>query len=103
MFTYEESRDLFSIPYDINILEQVFRVRSGKEEADESNMRPLYNRENKFFKARSLADLVVAVTNAAEKEQLDKEIRRVKRLYKDLSQTYQDSKKREVETASVWR
>jgi tRNA(Arg) A34 adenosine deaminase TadA len=30
LFTYEDSRDLFSIPYDIDMIEQVFRVQ-GEE------------------------------------------------------------------------
>ncbi|KAG6361833.1 hypothetical protein INS49_010062 [Diaporthe citri] len=35
LFTYEDSRDLFSIPYDIDILQEVFRVRAPGD-SDES-------------------------------------------------------------------
>ncbi|KAJ2985061.1 hypothetical protein NUW58_g5736 [Xylaria curta] len=34
LFTYEDSRDLFSIPYDIEILQEVFRVPAVPAAAD---------------------------------------------------------------------
>ena len=32
LFTYEDSRDLFSIPYDIDILQEVFRVQGSESD-----------------------------------------------------------------------
>ncbi|KAL2187182.1 cytidine deaminase-like protein [Thermothelomyces heterothallicus CBS 203.75] len=103
LFTYEDSRDLFSIPYDIDILEQVFRVPAPSDTPETLAARPLYNRKNKFFAAKSLADLLEGVTDAAERKRLGDEISRVKDLYKSLDATYQEWKKLGAESASVWK
>lgn len=104
LFTYEDSRDLFAIPYDISILEEVFRVKAVDGESDEAlARRELYNRQNKFFTAKSFADLVAEIDDEAEREKWTAEIARVKGLYNALSQTYQEGKKEGVESASVWK
>ncbi|KAL2175042.1 cytidine deaminase-like protein [Thermothelomyces heterothallicus CBS 202.75] len=103
LFTYEDSRDLFSIPYDIDILEQVFRVPAPSDTPETLAARPLYNHKNKFFAAKSLADLLEGVTDAAERKRLGDEISRVKDLYKSLDATYQEWKKLGAESASVWK
>jgi tRNA(Arg) A34 adenosine deaminase TadA len=103
LFTYEDSRDLFAIPYDIDILEEVFRVPAPSDTPESLRARPLYNRKNKFFTARSLADLVSELDDAAERERWTGEIDRVKRLYGQLSDTYQEGKKTGAESASVWK
>lgn len=103
LFTYEDSRDLFSIPYDIDILEHVFRVKAEKESEDELAKRSLYNRDNKFFQARSLADVVAEVTDESERTKLGIEMERVKSLYNGLSQTYQTGKEEGRQTSSVWK
>lgn len=103
LFTYEDSRDLFSIPYDIDILEQVFRVRADGEGDEALNTRPLYNRENKFFVAKALADVVAGITDTPERDGLAKKLMEVKALYNGLSQTYQNGKQKGAETASVWK
>ncbi|KAK7953806.1 cytidine and deoxycytidylate deaminase zinc-binding region [Apiospora saccharicola] len=69
LFTYEDSRDRFGIPYDIQILQEVFRVRATAGESDDSlEQRPLYNRRNKFFTAKSFADLVDELPDEKEKQ-----------------------------------
>lgn len=68
LFSYEESRDLFSIPYDIDILEQVFRVRADGEGDEALVSRPLYNRKNRFFDVKALADVVAGIANTPERE-----------------------------------
>lgn len=103
LFTYEDSRDLFSIPYDIDILEQVFRVPGPSDTPETLAERPLYNRKNKFFTAKSLADLLEEVDDEAEKAHWTSEIQRVKELYNSLSETYQEGKKAGAESASVWK
>lgn len=102
LFTYEDSRDLFSIPYDIDILEQVFRVQ-GEETGEQVGKRSLYNRKNNFFVAKSLADVVSEVEDEAERRQLTEEIERVKGLYNALSETYQEGKKAGTQSASAWK
>ena len=103
LFTYEDSRDLFSIPYDIDILEEVFRVRSPGDTDEDLKNRPLYNRRNKFFTASSLAELVEGIEDGAERKHWLVEIERVKTLYNGLSETYQEGKKAGVQTASVFQ
>jgi tRNA(Arg) A34 adenosine deaminase TadA len=103
LFTYEDSRDLFAIPYDIDILEEVFRVRAPGDSDETLAARPLYNRSNKFFKGRSLAELLEGVEDPGERERWAGEIERVKKLYNGLSDTYQEGKKKGMETASVWQ
>jgi tRNA(Arg) A34 adenosine deaminase TadA len=102
LFTYEDSRDLFSIPYDIDILEQVFRVQ-GEETEEQVGRRSLYNRKNKLFVAKSLADVVSEVEDEAERRLLTGEIKRVKGLYNALSRTYQEGKKAGAQSASAWK
>lgn len=103
LFTYEDSRDLFSIPYDIQILEEVFRVRADGESDESLGKRELYNRKNKFFTAKSFADLVTEIEDEAERTKWGAEVDRVKGLYNGLSATYQEGKKDGVESASVWK
>ncbi|KAK3994530.1 putative cytidine deoxycytidylate deaminase family protein [Cladorrhinum sp. PSN332] len=106
LFTYEDSRDLFSIPYDIDILEQVFRVPAPGDTEESLKSRPLYNRRNKFFVAKSLSDLVGEIEGEGEDEERKKwegEIRRVKAVYDGLSETYQQGKRKGEESASVWK
>ncbi|KAF9878110.1 cytidine and deoxycytidylate deaminase zinc-binding region [Colletotrichum karsti] len=102
LFTYEDSRDLFAIPHDINILEEVFRVRAAGETDEALGRRELYNRTNKFFTARSLADLVGELPEE-ERARWRGETERVKGLYNALSDTYQEGKKAGAESSSVWK
>ncbi|GAW14037.1 hypothetical protein ANO14919_034290 [Xylariales sp. No.14919] len=114
LFTYEDSRDLFSIPYDIEILQEVFRVPavpvSGAEKeetrGEDIDARPLYNRRNKFFTARSFEDLAREIAEKygeGESGKWEEEIRRIKALYNGLSDTYQKSKTSGVDSASFWK
>ena len=103
LFTYEDSRDLFAIPHDINILEQVFRVRAEGESDAALAARPLYNRKNDFFTARSVADVVAEIADEGERKRLEVEVERVKGLYNALSETYQKGKKAGTESSSVWK
>lgn len=98
LFSHEESRSDFSIPYDIEILHEVFCVGG----ATEGQPRPLYNRCNKFFRAHSLADVVAAV-DETERQRWLEEIERVKRTYMQLDGMYQERKKAGMETSSVWK
>ena len=103
LFTYEDSRDRFAIPYDIEILEEVFRVRADGEGDEALKQRALYNKSNKFFKARSLGDLVDEIEDAEEREHLGAEVERVKALYDGLSEVYQEGKRKGFESASTWK
>lgn len=109
LFTYEDTRDLFAIPYDIDILEQVFKVPAkGETEADFA-ARPLCaflllfsrsrtdepradRKANKFWKAKSVAQLVEELEEGEETDELVKKVARVRWLYSSLSATYQSGK-----------
>lgn len=103
LFTYEDSRDLFAIPYDIDILESVFRVPAPSDTPATLAARPLYNKTNKFFRSASLADLVQQIEDATERAKWAAEVSRVKALYGSLSETYQAGKEAGAETSSVWK
>ncbi|KAI1166134.1 cytidine deoxycytidylate deaminase family protein [Nemania serpens] len=105
LFTYEDSRDLFSIPHDIDILQEVFRVPAVAK-GEDLDARPLYNRRNRFFTARSFADLVREISDErgwVEGRKWADEVSRVKALYNGLSDTYQNRKAGGLESASFLR
>lgn len=102
LFTYEDSRDLFSIPYDIEILEEVFRVQ-GEETEEQMKKRSLYNRNNKFFKAKPLKELIETIDDESERTKWTGEMERLKKMYNSLSETYQEGKKLGSETSSIWK
>ncbi|KAM0322511.1 hypothetical protein ACHAQA_009356 [Verticillium albo-atrum] len=103
LFTYEDSRDRFAIPYDLEILEEVFRVKAEEESPEALDRRPLYNKQNKFFQARSLAELVEDLEDAEERKHWAAEVERVKSLYDGLSEAYQEGKKAGTATSSTWK
>ena len=82
LFTHQDSRDAFAIPHDIRILTEVFPAAPGA---------PLYRRDNAFFTARPLADLI-AEAPAAERPALDARVQALHRVYADLSAVYQSGK-----------
>lgn len=79
-FSHEDSRDAFAIPHDLKILKEVFGLEPGG-----------YRRENAFWKARGLADMVAAAP-AAERDRMQAQWRRILQRYAELSETYQASK-----------
>lgn len=103
LFTYEDSRDLFAIPYDIDILQSVYQVPSPGDSPETLAAKPLYNRNNKFFTARSVADVVDSIQDGTEKAKWTKEIARIKAVYNELSDTYQKGKASGQETSSFFK
>ncbi|GAA5867289.1 hypothetical protein JCM8547_003150 [Rhodosporidiobolus lusitaniae] len=94
LFTYEDTRDAFSIPYDIDILESVFRVPSSCAHESPSDLaaRPLYNRANKFFTSSSVGELIAKVEDEEERKELEELVVQVKKEYEGLSEGYQKDK-----------
>ncbi|KZZ99433.1 cytidine/deoxycytidylate deaminase family protein [Moelleriella libera RCEF 2490] len=103
LFTHEDSRDVFSIPHDIDILTQVFRVRGSQESDEQLGKRALYNKTNRFFSGRAVGELLDGLPCEADRERWRREIRRVKDLYNGLSETYQARMRSGAESSSVWR
>ncbi|MBP1886940.1 deaminase [Sinorhizobium mexicanum] len=79
-FSHEDSRDSFSIPHDLKILKEVFRLEPGG-----------YAQENAFWKSGSIA----ALTRDADqqtKERLAAQDARIRARYHRLSEHYQAGK-----------
>ncbi|BGP16172.1 hypothetical protein JCM10213_001388 [Rhodosporidiobolus nylandii] len=94
LFTYEDTRDAFSIPHDIRILEEVFKVPStcSHETPSQLAARPLYNRQNAFFSSASVAELIARVEDEMERKELEELVVKVKEVYNGLSEVYQGGK-----------
>lgn len=80
LFNYEDSRDLFGSSGDLELIQEVCRVRAPGDADEILTSRPLYNRNNKFFTARSVAELLTNF-DAREREHLRMEVKRVKDLF----------------------
>ena len=103
LFTYEDSRDLFAIPYDIDILQSVYQVPSPGDTPETLAAKPLYNRQNKFFTARSVADLVAGIDDETERAKWTEKMTHVKTMYNELSDTYQKGKASGQQTSSFFK
>jgi tRNA(Arg) A34 adenosine deaminase TadA len=91
-FTYEDTRDAFDIPYDIDILKSVFQVKEEGEDETSLEKRPLYNKQNKFFTAKSVAELLEEVDEGSVKEGFRHQVARIKRRYDTLAGKYAETK-----------
>ena len=80
LWTYEDSRDEYGIPHDLEMLDQIFRCPEGS-----------YNEKNKYFSAWSLRDLIPGASSE-EQKRFDAQVARLKRTYADLSEIYQKAK-----------
>ena len=93
LFTYEDSRDGFAMPLDLDILEQVYKVKASRESDSDYQKRPLYNKSNKFFVAVSCAELLEQIADEGDKQKWGTEVQRIKGLYAELSKRYADAEK----------
>lgn len=80
LFEYEETRDAFHIPYDIQILNEVFNC-------------PHPSRSNSFFKSFALKEIASAM---GESELAMARLEKLDRIYKELSDIYQAGEKKMV-------
>lgn len=83
---------MFSIPYDIEITQEVFQTPAEGETPASRASRSLYNHHNKFFVATSLASLVESIGDEADKAAFAAKIADIKRQYAALSDDYQKRK-----------
>ncbi|MCX8997751.1 nucleoside deaminase [Rhizobiaceae bacterium BDR2-2] len=79
-FSHEDSRDAFAIPHDLKILKEVFGLEPGG-----------YRRNNAFWNAFALADLVAAAPEP-DRLALQAQSARIDAAYASLSDSYQASK-----------
>ena len=80
LFGYADTEDIFNIPHDLRILDEVFEVRNGA-----------YSRQNRYWKSHSIVGLVDALSGP-EKIVLSERIGHLEETYRALSDTYQGSK-----------
>lgn len=79
-FSYEDTRDAFSIPHDLKILDEVFRLEDGD-----------YRHKNAFWEARAVRDLIESASDP-EKAGMRKRADRIAAEYDALSAAYQSGK-----------
>ncbi len=79
-FGYQDTRDSFNIPHDLNILKEVFNIQDGQ-----------YARKNKFWECTHLLSLVEKLSNS-ENNRLNLQVERLKERYSKLSKIYQNQK-----------
>jgi len=90
LFSHEDSRDSFAIPYDIQILREVFAVPDpGRNEAAPD--RPLYNRTNRFWQAHDISRMIASLDRGS-REALLSRFDDIGALYSELSAAYQRNK-----------
>ena len=79
-FSHEDSRDSCSLPHDLRILKEVFRLDPGG-----------YAKTNAFWRSAAIADLV-ATSAPADKAALETQDARIRAAYARLSDSYQAGK-----------
>jgi tRNA(Arg) A34 adenosine deaminase TadA len=85
LFSHQDSRDKFNIPYDIVILNEVF--------GDTENNRPLYNRINSFWYSYNIVEMINSLENFNDDRQmLLSRMNKLTILYAELSNVYQTNK-----------
>lgn len=90
LFSHEDSRDSFAIPYDIQILKAVYAV-PDPETGTVSPDRPLYNRTNQYWVSHNMAQMIAAL-DRGNRETLLARFDDLNALYADLSALYQKDK-----------
>jgi tRNA(Arg) A34 adenosine deaminase TadA len=84
LFSLEETKDVIGIPQDIQILEEVFKVRAPGDTDETLAARPLYNKLNLFFKAKSIGELLEEVEDMETRQRLKLEVQRVKGIWSEF-------------------
>lgn len=80
LFSHEDSRDDFNIGHDLNILKAVFLLDPGG-----------YARENPYWTAHPIRDLIAACDEGVRKE-FGRRVKGLEKTYADLSAIYQRGK-----------
>ena len=89
LFSHEDSRDSFAIPYDIQILKAVYAVPDPGSTV--SPDRPLYNRSNQYWQSHNIFQMIASL-DLGNREALLARFDEINALYVDLSALYQQDK-----------
>ena len=79
-FPYEETKNKFQIPHDLNILKEIFNIKKGN-----------YNKSNQYWKSYSIFEEISKLSNYKQIS-LNKKINIISKKYKNLSKIYQNNK-----------
>lgn len=90
LFSHQDSRDSFAIPYDIQILQGVYAV-PDPEIGTVSPDRPLYNRTNQYWTSHNITQMIASL-DRGNREALLARFDDISALYNDLSAAYQSGK-----------
>ena len=80
LFPYTATNDVFNIPHDLKILKEVFKIKNGE-----------YNKENSYWKSQNI-NLLVENLPSSKKEKILSKLDEIKNKYKALSNQYQENK-----------
>ena len=80
LFPYNDTNDEFNIPHDLNILKEVFKIKDGE-----------YNKENSYWKSQNI-NLLIEKLTTPKKEKILSQLREIKKKYQKLSNQYQENK-----------
>ena len=69
LFPYETTNDQFSIPHDLKILKEVFKVDNGE-----------YNKENSYWKSHNI-NMLIEELSSSKKEKFINQIKEIKKNY----------------------
>jgi len=83
-FPYEKTEKDFKIPHDLNILNEVFKIKKGN-----------YNKKNSYWKSFSIINSIKNF-NFEDRLILDTKINKIYKEYDKLSKIYQKSKKNNI-------
>jgi tRNA(Arg) A34 adenosine deaminase TadA len=84
LFTYKDSEEMLGVTGDVEIIEEVFRVRAPTDTDESLAARPLYNRRNKFFSVVSIAELLELVQDSELRRQLAEEVQSIRDIYDEF-------------------
>ncbi|KXX74116.1 Cytosine deaminase [Madurella mycetomatis] len=84
LFTYEETDELLGVSGDIEIIQEVFRVRAPGDTDETLAARPLYNKQNKYFSVRSIDELIEQVKDGEEREKFKQKFQAVRDTYEEF-------------------
>lgn len=79
-FTYEDSRDAYGIPHDLQMLDEVFRCPDGT-----------YNEKNHYWSAWGIRDLIASLT-LEQQTSFNARVDALKAKYAEMSEIYQKAK-----------
>ena len=80
LFPYEMTNDEFSIPHDLKVLKEVFKLNNGE-----------YNKENSYWKSHNI-NILFENLSFSKKEKFMSQLKEIKNNYINLSNKYQMSK-----------